>query len=1107
MARTTIPHIITEDSALGGNFDIERSCTFIREDGNFYYRSPSSDSNRKTYTYSCWYKRAFLSYSLGNVFEQKQNGQNYQVAFFRDDDKFEFHGYTSSGGNQYTNRFVTTQKFRDISSWYHIIIAVDTTQATASNRVKIYVNGSQVTNFDTADYPSQNFDTFVNTTQQLRLGNGQAGSQAFDGYMSEIWHYDGRQLEPTHFGYTESQSGIWRPKKIENPYSTPNNGTTWSNHLTVSSGSISNAANAFNNDVLSFNTSTVDEAIITFTPPSGGIEFKNSVRIWLRTSGHKARLNGGTYVFNTGAPTIGQWMYLANGTSGILQTIDVQYTGGSLSAINAIEVDGIILVDGLNDTDGVGTNGFHLTFRENHNTTAMGYDYSARGNNFTPSGMSVSNSTHNINNDSVTDTPTNNFPTWNILRTVYGGVVVRANLYARTSVYQSYPDHFSTMMMPPGKWYCELYVTGGANGPTVSGGVYLLEDQPASANNYQNSPTTYGTYGGTGGGATGYGNGTLMGFAYDNKLKELINNPDFNYDGDWVLDGEGGTWSIANGKATNSGGGEIYQTISVVNEKTYLMTATIDFTGDMSVDNTSIGFIDTGNTQYYASETSHTPNAVNNVSIEWTSTLTGNVRARCYSSDSISITKWNVKEVDATVTFYKNGALYGSTQRTNVPGMKSYCFGAMGYSYNPDTDRKIYYNANFGQKPFSYTPPTGYVALCSKNIANEFADTTNVGITTGGSYSGKVVIRPQRHFDTVLWTGNGGTSQTVTGLEFKPDLVWIKGRNSAWHRLQDSVRGANKLLYANTNNQEATNEANGYVSSFTDDGFVLADPDGNGGGVNANGDGYVAWCWKAGGAPTTTNSASVGSVPTAGSVKIDGVDATAPLAGTRYPDKMSVNTKAGFSIVKYSGTGSAFTLAHGLDRAPEVQLVKTLDGADVSWMFYTKVYDGSQDYMFLDQTNSYNHSGFPGTTDTIFNFTNASMYSNTNGRNYIMYNWASIPGYSKCFVYTANNSSDGAFFHTGFRPAFIMIKSMDNSSAHWYILDNKRNTENECRVSLKANTNDSEVTDSNFIDFLSNGFKLRTSGGYVNGGYDRIFYMAFAEQSGKTEYNLIANAR
>ena len=124
MARTTIPHVITEDSALGGNFDIERSCTFIRGDGNFYYRNPSSDSNRKTYTYSCWYKRALLSYSIGNVFEQKQNGTNYQVLFFRDDDKLEFHGYTSSGGNQYTSHFVTTRKFRDISSWYLSLIHI-----------------------------------------------------------------------------------------------------------------------------------------------------------------------------------------------------------------------------------------------------------------------------------------------------------------------------------------------------------------------------------------------------------------------------------------------------------------------------------------------------------------------------------------------------------------------------------------------------------------------------------------------------------------------------------------------------------------------------------------------------------------------------------------------------------------------------------------------------------------------------------------------------------------------------------------------------------------------------------------------------------------------
>ena len=734
----------------------------------------------------------------------------------------------------------------------------------------------------------------------------------------------------------------------------------------------------------------------------------------------------------------------------------------------------------------MGTNGFHLTFRENHNTTAMGYDYSARGNNFSPSSMSVSNSTHNINNDSVTDTPTNNFPTWNILRTVYGGYIYRANLYAKTSAYQSYPDHFSTMMMPPGKWYCELYVTGGSNGPTVSGGVYLLEDQPASANNYQNSPSTYGTYGGA---SPGYGNGTLMGLAYDNKLKELINNPDFNYDGDWVLDGEGGTWSIANGKATNSGEGEIYQTISVVNNKTYLMTVTIDFTGDSSVDNTSIGFIDTGNTSYYASDTSHTPNAVNSVSIEWTANLTGNVRARCYSSDSISITNWSVKEVDATVTFYKNGSLYGSTAMTNVPGMKSYCFGAMGYSYNPDTDRKIYYNANFGQKPFSYTPPTGYVALCSKNIANEFVDTTDQSTEGQGS----PIIRPQRHFDTVLWTGNGGTSQTVTGLEFKPDFVWIKGRsNAAWHRLQNSVAGVNKLMYTNSNLGEATNEVNGYVSSFTDDGFVLADPDGNGGGVNSNGDTFVAWCWKAGGAAVTNTVGTISS-------------------------QVSANDEAGFSIVTYTGDGNGSgSVGTGLrqNQPLGMAIVKRRDAAS-DWQVGHQGMVAGQERNFAYHCNLNDTSSASGSAPYHMGTQNATLTDRlylaagglTSGANYVAYVWQERPGYSKMGVYTANNSSDGAFFYCGFRPAFIMLKNADNSSAHWYIIDNKRNTENECRVSLKSNTADGDVTDSNFIDFLSNGFKLRTSGGYVNGGYDRIFYMAFAEQTGRTEFNLITNAR
>ena len=135
---TSLPSaVVTDDSALGGAI-LEKSLRFSKAAGNEYLsRTPSSASNQKTYTFSCWYRRSSTTYSLANVLEQKNNGQNYAVLYFQPDDKLNFHGYTSTGGNQYTHRLVTTQVFRDANSWFHIVVAVDTTQATADDRVKI----------------------------------------------------------------------------------------------------------------------------------------------------------------------------------------------------------------------------------------------------------------------------------------------------------------------------------------------------------------------------------------------------------------------------------------------------------------------------------------------------------------------------------------------------------------------------------------------------------------------------------------------------------------------------------------------------------------------------------------------------------------------------------------------------------------------------------------------------------------------------------------------------------------------------------------------------------------------------------------------------------
>ena len=190
--------LVTDDSALGG-LVVERGLRFDKSSGNEYIsRTPSSASNQKTYTFSCWYKRCNLTYSLANVFEAKNNNQNYTVLYFQEDDKLNFHGYTSTGGNQYTHRHITTQRFRDTNAWFHILVAVDTTQSTASDRVKIYVNGTEVDGYDTSSAPAQNLDTFVNSTHLHTMGRGQAGSsQCYDGYMAESNLVDGFQHTPS----------------------------------------------------------------------------------------------------------------------------------------------------------------------------------------------------------------------------------------------------------------------------------------------------------------------------------------------------------------------------------------------------------------------------------------------------------------------------------------------------------------------------------------------------------------------------------------------------------------------------------------------------------------------------------------------------------------------------------------------------------------------------------------------------------------------------------------------------------------------------------------------------------------------------------------------
>ena len=215
MSRVFLPHVITDDSALGG-MKIERSLRFNDNDSPRLNRTPSSDGNRRTWTKSFWLKRGQEMRVM--IFGVYTSGTDVAAIEFVDNHNFFYYDYLSS----YRISLMTNQVFRDQNGWYHFVVAQDTTQSTASDRVKIYVNGSQVTSFSIETYPSQNLDGKFNTGSLLEAIGTEGTNQRLhlDGYMTEINYIDGQQLDSSYFGFTDSQTGIWKPKRYEGTYGT-----------------------------------------------------------------------------------------------------------------------------------------------------------------------------------------------------------------------------------------------------------------------------------------------------------------------------------------------------------------------------------------------------------------------------------------------------------------------------------------------------------------------------------------------------------------------------------------------------------------------------------------------------------------------------------------------------------------------------------------------------------------------------------------------------------------------------------------------------------------------------------------------------------------------
>ena len=447
------------------------------------------------------------------------------------------------------------------------------------------------------------------------------------------------------------------------------------------------------------------------------------------------------------------------------------------------------------------------------------------------------------------------------------------------------------------------------------------------------------------------------------------------------------------------------------------------------------------------------------------STVSSSYGASYSAGDTVAI----LYDSDAgDVYFYKNNASQGLAST----GINDKTYQPYVYLDNYGTTPIVHFN--FGQRPFKYTPPTGARGLSSKNMATPVA---------------AGVVKPQRHFGVLSWSGNDG-SQTIDGLEFTPDFVWIKARRSGEHHFfTDIIRGAGHRLQSSSTAVESDRSSE--FTSFVRGGFTIAGTHNeiNGGGVN-----IIGMCWKAGGAAVSNSDGTITS-------------------------SVSANTEAGFSIVSYTGneTNNA-TVGHGLGKSPDCVIIKdrVSNSAGNNWYVFHSALDSGH-YVKLNQESAStavsgtSNGGVGSVTSTTFNFIQGTSGNNKNvnesGDTFIAYCWAEIPGYSKFGKYIGNGSSDGPYVHLGFKPAFIIYKKSEGGSDNWEMQNTTIDTDNPVNESMYPNTSGAQSTGRN-VDFLSNGFKMRNANGNTNEGSSFTYiYMAWAERPSGSMFGLDANAR
>jgi len=990
-------------------YQISRSLRFNSANSAYLNRTPASAGNRRTWTFSVWMKLA-SSYASTIIFSAGTSG-NFVVSF-------------GPSGNEYirirgtTLELITTQVFRDFGSWYNFTFTADSTNATAADRFRFYVNGVRVTAFSTniSASPSEQFEWNNNSAHNIMRFAFTSASYS-NGYLTEINFIDGQALDPSSFGEYNATTGVWQPKEYTGTYGTNgfylpmSAGTTFSGFFDGSNDYLSVASNA----AWQYGTGDFTLEWWLFGTTSGSFSNQNLIGRYnvgasafgmLQIDGTNIYWyygNGAAYTFTLGsALNTNQWYHMAvsrsgtslrfflNGTQvGSTQTDSTNYSGtAEFRIINA------------HQTSATYFPGYISNVRVVKGTAV----YTA---NFTPSTAPLTAITNTVlltcQSSTFIDNSTNNFAITN-----NGGAI--------------------TQLFSP--FYFDATDDQSGNGNNWQPNNLDLTTTGVGADNLVDTPTSYGTDTGAGGEVRGnyctanaVDLGSVAAPTNGNLAQTLSGTNGTGASGTFAVTSGKWYWEVTSNATTNAA-----QYVGVIRGA---LRSTAGPTTNPS------GF-------YYG--------ASGNNREDGTTVVYGT----SWSTLGIDITIGVALDCDAnTVVFYVNNASQGTR---NLPSTTSGWKPQLGFNSSVGSATMNY---NFGQRPFAYTAPSGFKALCTQNL-----ETPTIGATS--------TTQANDYFNVVLYPGTG-SSQSITGVGFQPDFVWIKEREvgTADHGLYDAVRGVQKQLESNNPDQETT-ETTG-LTAFGTDGFTV----GALAQLNTITDKYVAWNWNAGGSNATNTSGTITST-------------------------VRANTTAGFSIVTWTGNGaSSATIGHGcqvggIPTAPSMIIVKNRS-ASWGWFVYNKYLPNpNTGRLQLNLPNGEIPGGTPGPwnntapTSTVFSLGNNTFPEvNGSGNLILAYCFAEVAGYSAFGSYTGNGVPDGPFVFTGFRPRWILIKN-SSATASWYIYDAVRNTFNVVDKLLYPNLSNAEDTYT-FGDMLSNGFKIRSTDSGMNSNGNTIIYAAFAE--------------